>query len=127
MENSQREQVQPLAAAYEERTKQLHEARGALAEAVSTLRLELEQRREEAIALTRENGELRKLAVDHHRLAVDHHKLHEHAQALSKEVERLEAELISAQHLIEVLRNMKVVRWTVRPRRLLYRMRERHR
>jgi chromosome segregation ATPase len=131
MENTEGEELEPLAAAYEQRTKEVHEARGALGEAVWALRLELEQRREEATALRRDNSELRQYAES---LTTDHRKLHEHAQNLTNEIDRLrervgvlEGELRSAHDLIDVLRNMKVVRWTAWPRRIVYRLRDRHR
>src|SRR5947209_13012862 len=47
-----------LSEAYEQRTSQLHDARAALAEAVSTLRRELEQRRAEVEALRAQVAEL---------------------------------------------------------------------
>jgi predicted nuclease with TOPRIM domain len=117
MENTEGEELEPLAVAYEQRTKEVHEARGALGEAVWALRLELGQRREEATALRRDNSEL-----------------HQYAGNLTTEIDRLrervgvlEGELRSAHDLIDVLRNMKVVRWTAWPRRIVYRLRDRHR
>lgn len=117
MENTEGEELEPLAAAHEQRTKEVYEARGALAEAVSALRLELEQRRDETTALRRDNSELRPYAAN---LTNEIDRLREHVGVL-------EGELRSAHDLIHVLRNMKVVRWTVWPRRIVYRLRDRHR
>ena len=119
-----------LAKAYEQRTTQVHEARGALADAVSALRLELEQQREQAAKLHDENAALRE---DNHALREDTHNVHQHAERLTSELhqqreraEGLEAELSSTRKLLDDLRGMKVVRWTAGPRRLVYRLR-RHR
>ena len=84
----------PLGIAYAERTRQLHETRGALAEAVGTLTAEFNE-----VVAARD--------------------------ALRVENRRLEAELREAYALVGALRNMKVVRWTVWPRTLVYRMRAR--
>ncbi len=145
MKNTEGEELETLAAAYEERTKEVHETRGALGQAVWALRLELEQRREEATALRQDNGELRQYGeslIDDNRklhehaqnLTNDNRTLHEHAQNLTNEIDRLservgmlEGELRSANDLIHVLRNMKVVRWSAWPRRIVYRLRDRHR
>jgi hypothetical protein len=98
----------PLAGAYEQRTKQLYDARAALAEAVSALTVELGQRREESTALRDERD----------RALLDSRALREHAAAL-------EGELRTARELAAALRNMKVVRWTTWPRRIVYRLRAR--
>jgi predicted nuclease with TOPRIM domain len=132
------EQPDPQGAAYERRTLQLHEARAALAEVVSALRLELEERRQEAAnlekhntSLTTDNQALREYAEN---LAAEHRELLEHAQNLTDElrnlrtrVESLEAELSSAGERIGQLQSMKVVRWTARPRRMVGRLRHRRR
>jgi tRNA (mo5U34)-methyltransferase len=47
--------------------------------------------------------------------------------ALRNRVRALESELTTARKLIDGLQNMKVVRWTERPRRMVYRWRARHR
>jgi hypothetical protein len=97
-----------LASAYEQRTNQLHEARGALAEAVSVLTADLNQRRHELDRALRENRDLR-----------------ERAEALDTEVQSLRQHLVAAREQTAAVRNMKVVRWTVWPRRLVYRVRAR--
>lgn len=89
------------ARAYAERTRQLHDARGALAEATSTLRAELTARREEAAAQRQALAE---------------------AQARCRV---LEAELDRLEKLVWSLRNLKVVRWTAGPRGAVYRLRAR--
>jgi chromosome segregation ATPase len=149
----------PLDVAYEQRTLQVHEARSALAEAVHTLRLELEDRHREAAALQQEVAALRQEAA---RLRQDNRLAHEKAETLHKEshalgaevnwlreqrasiteekhrltaenqalIERsaeLERQLGEAREQVATLQNMKVVRWTVWPRRMVYRLRERGR
>src|ERR1700749_3583247 len=52
------EEPDPLVTASEEQSEQLREAGGALAEAVSALRGDLEQRREEVARLSQQNEEL---------------------------------------------------------------------
>ncbi|MGZ4261515.1 MAG: hypothetical protein ACXVH3_01295 [Solirubrobacteraceae bacterium] len=90
-----------LPRAYEERTAQLHDARTALAEAVSMLRAELVRRTQERDEATAEN------------------------QALREQLGRLEAALAAAQLDIRTLQQMKVVRWTAWPRRIRYGLRSR--
>jgi hypothetical protein len=46
---------------------------------------------------------------------------------MRQRVTALETELAAARRLIEVLQNMKVVRWTEWPRRIVYRLRDRRR
>lgn len=92
-----------LPRAYQERTAQLHDARTALAEAVSTLRAELVRRTEERDAATAEN------------------------HALREQLSRLETALAAEQRDVRTLRQMKVVRWTAWPRRIVYRLRSRRR
>jgi hypothetical protein len=106
-----------LAAAYEERTIQLHEARGALADAVASIRLELDERRDESGGLREDNRLLRE---DNGLLREDNRALREHAA-------RLEVELAETDELLATVRSMKVVRWTAWPRRVVYRLRGRHR
>ena len=117
----------PLADAYERRTTQLYEARGALAEAVVTLEAELKRRHEEAQGLRSELAGCREYADS---LAADARKERGHAEQyaseiheLRQEVARLEDELRIAQRAIAGLQGMKVVRWTAWPRRLVYRLR----
>src|SRR5437588_8180310 len=92
-----------LALAYEERTRELHDARAALSGAISALTVELSRLREQ------------------HDLAhADIRNLREHEAALLARVAALEAEL-------EVMRNMRVVRWTAPLRARMPRLRRRSR
>lgn len=99
-----------LRRAYDERTIQLHDARGALAEAVAALTVELARRREESAALLDE----RERAFRENR-------------ALRERAGELEAALEAARTRATVLAEMKVVRYTAWPRRLVYRLRARRR
>ena len=112
MPSNEDEELVPLAEAYERRTTELYEARGALAEAVATLRTELKRRHEEAHALRTE-------------LAGLHERAHTEINQLRGEMARREEELRRAQEAIRALQRMKVVRWTAWPRSLVYRLRER--
>jgi hypothetical protein len=112
----------PLASAYEQRTKQLHETRSALAEAVSALTMELKQQRDE-----REQA-----LVDREQAVIENRGLRKQAEALDTEVQNLrhrlaalEGELQAAHELTVTVRNMKVMRWTTWPRRLVDRLRAR--
>jgi predicted RNase H-like nuclease (RuvC/YqgF family) len=111
-----------LVTAYEQRTNQLREARGALAEAVSALTAELDRRRAETAALQDERD----------RAQLEQRAERERAEALAGELEarslreaELEAELRESRKQVAVLANMKVVRFTVWPRRIVYRLRAR--
>jgi chromosome segregation ATPase len=111
-----------LAGAYEQRTTHLHDARTALAEAVSALRTELAQRREEVASLGAERDQAR----------LDHRAEHERSEALDRErhelrrrVAALEAELADTRERLTAVRNLKVVRWSAWPRRAVYRWRDR--
>ena len=97
-----------VATAYEQRTKQLHEARGALAEAVSALTAELNHARSERDRAQSEVAGLR-----------------DHVSALDAEIEKQRHALEVVHEQMAVIRNMKVVRWTAWPRRLVYRQRAR--
>ena len=99
-----------LSTAYEQRTKELYDARGALAEAVSTLTAELSFCREERERVLEENRGLR-----------------EHAKALRTEIVKLERGLADANRRTDAVLNLKVVRWTSWPRAVVYRMRTRGR
>jgi len=92
-----------LTTAYEERTRQLYDARGALSEAVSALTLELSRLREQ-----------------HDEAQAQIQALREQEEASRQRTAALEAELA-------VMRNMKVVRWTKMPRAIVYRWRARRR
>jgi hypothetical protein len=102
--------VQPdaVGAAYEERTKQLHEARGALAEAVSSL-----------------TGELNHARSERDQAAEEIRGLREHVGALDAEIVKQRQALEVLHEQLAVIRNMKVVRWTAWPRRLVYHLRAR--
>jgi chromosome segregation ATPase len=107
MESRQSEKAaESLAAAYKQRTKEIYDARGALAEAVSTLTAELTHCREERDRVVDENRGLR-----------------EHAEALHAEIEKLERGLAAANQRIEAVLNLRVVRWTAWPRAVVYRIR----
>ena len=97
------ERARSLDAAYEERTKQLHEARGALAEAVAALTVELGQRRAEAAAL------------------------HEDNEALRNEVEARGERMAALEQVVASFQKMKVVRWSAPVRGIVYRLRARRR
>jgi predicted nuclease with TOPRIM domain len=97
-----------LSAAYEVRTKELYDARGALAEAVSTLTAELSHCRQERERLLEEN-----------------HGLREHAKALQGEIDKLDQGLAVANQRTAAVQNLKIVRWTAWPRAIVYRMRTR--
>jgi predicted RNase H-like nuclease (RuvC/YqgF family) len=107
-ETDRPEPTDSLSEAYAERTRQLHEARGSLAEAVATLRTELSQRRAESAAL-REGLDAADLR--HQTLATDN-------RALYAEIDRLNT-------LVSDLQNTKVMRWSAGPRRAVHRLRAR--
>jgi chromosome segregation ATPase len=100
------EHERTFGAAYEERTRQLHDARGALAEAVAALTVELGHRREEAAELR----EQRDLALRDN-------------DALRREVEARGERMVELEEVIRTLRNMKVVRWSASLRGIVYRLR----
>jgi chromosome segregation ATPase len=104
-----------LAKAYEERTSQLHDARAALAEAVSTLRRELEQRRMEVDAL---RAEIAALRDERDRAVRDN-------GALRREVEVQRDALEETSRLLSEFQSMKVVRWSKPLRGLAYLIRDR--
>ena len=91
-----------LTRAYEQRTKQVYDARRALGEAVAGLRTELGHRREEVSALRDERD----------RAVADN-------RALRESRATLEAELLTAREELSALRSLKVVRWTEIPRRFI--------
>jgi predicted RNase H-like nuclease (RuvC/YqgF family) len=113
----------PLAIAYERRTTQLYEARGALAEAVSALTVELARREDQSAALreTREYADSLEAEADKQRRHAE--RFAAETQDLREHVAKLQAELRAHQELIVTLQSMKAVRWTVWPRRLAYRAR----
>jgi tRNA U34 5-carboxymethylaminomethyl modifying GTPase MnmE/TrmE len=104
-----------LADAYAQRTKQLHEARGALAEAVSALTTQLTQQREE----------LRQRTDERDQALRENRSLSEHVEALDAEIQKLDEHLRTAHEQNVAFRNMKVVRWSGPPRRFVYRLRAR--
>ena len=118
-----------VAAAYERQTAQLHAARGALAETVHTLLTELEQRRQESSRLADDNATLSEhakgLSEYAQGLSEELARLREEVRGLRERNEALEAELRIMSDLVTVFRNMKILRWTVWPRRMVYRLRMR--
>jgi chromosome segregation ATPase len=116
------EQSDLLAEAYAVRTQQLHDARGALAEAVATLRAELSERRAELSERRAETSVQREEATAL-RHALHAAELRNKAQEI--ELERMQAELERQAERVSSLRNMKVVRWTAGPRGVVYRLRDR--
>jgi uncharacterized coiled-coil DUF342 family protein len=117
-------QQSALSAAYAERTKQLHDARGAIAEAVSTLRAELGHRREELAAVRQEAATLRD---ERDRAVTDNRALRQEVEAQRRRIAELEEGLEQTTELVAVLQNMKVVRWSGPLRRFVYRLRARRR
>jgi hypothetical protein len=110
----------PLEIAYAERSAQLYETRVALADAVQTLTDELQARRAEAAAFRAETAAIRE----------DQRALYEQAAAHAALIEglrdrnaELEAELDLLRARLGSLQQMRVVRWTVLPRRVLRRLR----
>jgi predicted RNase H-like nuclease (RuvC/YqgF family) len=112
------------ASAYAERTRQLYDARGALAEAVATLKLELERRREETTSL---NAALSATRDERDRAVTDNSALRREVEAQRRRIEELEQGLGETARRIEVLQSMKVIRWTGPMRRAVYRWRARRR
>ncbi len=102
-----------LELAYARRTQQLHEARGALAEIVSTLRVDLLQQRQTSDLVAADNLTLREHAAA---LTVE-------VQRLTEQVVELDAELRRAREQIARFRNMKIVRWSEWPRSVVFRFR----
>lgn len=98
---SDSESTGPLRVAYEERDRQLREARGALAELVSELTEELRELRNDRQGLMGEN------------------------RALREEVDKQLRGVAQLNERIAVLENLKAVRWTAPVRGFLYRVRRR--
>lgn len=115
MPSSAGDEPDPLAAAYEQRTVQVHEARAALADAVSALSTDLEQRREEVARFTQENDALR---ADNRALRTDAERLHAEAGSLHERIAALDAELQS-------IRRNPIVQLAAVPRRVMRRLRTR--
>jgi chromosome segregation ATPase len=105
----------PSATPYEERTKQVYEARGALAEAVAALTVELSQRRAEAGSLRDERD----------RAAGDIRALRAELEAQHERIADLEQVVHDARDAVTALQNMKVMRWSEPVRRIVYRLRAR--
>jgi predicted RNase H-like nuclease (RuvC/YqgF family) len=102
------ESANELAAAFAQRTKQLYEARGVLGDALAALTEQLNEQRRETVMLREQVAALRDSLE---RAQLDNRKL--------------EAELRDVLDLVNTMRNMKLMRWTARPRRLFYRARAR--
>lgn len=96
-----------LIAAYEARTAQVYEARSSLGAAVHSIISELGRLHADLAAAQSENRELRAMAAELRAVVAD-----------------LESQLDSSREVVATLRNMKVVRWTVWPRRAVYRLRD---
>jgi uncharacterized coiled-coil DUF342 family protein len=111
-----------LSEAYENRTRQLHEARGALAEAVAALTTELGRRRTEMDVLAAEASAVRD---ERDRAVTDNQALRAEVEAQRSRIADLEAGLEQVRDQLAAVQNMKVVRWTGPPRRLVYRLRAR--
>lgn len=101
MAESDSESTGRLRMAYEERDRQLREARGALAELVSELTEELRELRREREALMDQN------------------------RALRDEVDKQLRGVAQLNERIQSLEDLKAVRWTAPVRGFLYRMRHR--
>ena len=99
--------------AYEQRTKQLHDARGALD--VAALTVELDQRREETARLRNECEHVR----------VENQALHASTKALTEALEQARERGAASEARASALQNMKVVRWTAPIRRTVHRLRDR--
>jgi chromosome segregation ATPase len=106
--------------AYEQRTAQLYETRGALAEAVATLTVELRAIRED---LVRVQDECDRLRADNQALRDNAHSLTDQLQQAHERGAALEAELKASQATAAALANLKVVRWTGPLRRAVFRLR----
>jgi tRNA (mo5U34)-methyltransferase len=115
------------------RTAEIHEARGALAEAVSLLSAELDhhrqEQRQERAQTAKERAQTAKeraqTAKERAQTAEEILGLRDHTAALNHEIDKLRQAYHVALEQNAELRNMKVVRWTARPRRLVYRLRAR--
>jgi uncharacterized coiled-coil DUF342 family protein len=99
--DSDRESAPLARVAYEERDRQLRDTRGALAELVSELTEELRELRNERQGFLEDN------------------------RALRQEVDKQLRGVAQLNEQLEVLRNLRVVRWTVPLRRFAYRLRRR--
>ena len=97
---------EPLRRAYEERSRDLLDARTGLAEAVAALTAELRARRDEIASVLGENDALRGLAERSER----------EAAAQQQRAEAAEAALAA-------VRGMRIVRYSAPARRLVYRLR----
>lgn len=96
------ERSDELSEAYEQRTKQLHEARGALAEAVATLTAELRVRREESEAIRTDNRALHEQAEMHIGVI---HDLQQRVGQLEADLHRARQRLPRVRALIHRLRS----------------------
>ncbi len=115
MSNPDTDGSNELRTAYEQRTKQLHDARGALGEAVAALTVELDQRREETARLRDEYEHVR----------VENQALHASTKALTEALEQARERGAASEARALALQNMKVVRWTAPIRRTVHRLRDR--
>jgi len=111
------ERERALAEAYEQRSEQLTDTRGALAEAVAALTVELGERRSEAAALRAERDQARS----------DSDVLRADNQALRTKVDAQTEQLVALDQMVAAFQKMKVVRWSAPVRGFVYRLRARRR
>jgi cell division protein FtsB len=83
------------------------------------MRLELAARREETAALRQMHE---KLYHDWQALTAEAEYLRQARDDLTSQNQRLSDQLAEVQQALTTVQNMKVVRWTVRPRRIVYRL-----
>ena len=130
-----------LAASYQRRSQDLYETRAALGDAVSTLRLELEERREECrelhqqLSAVREDNHALRLEVERFaaearkqneqslRYEADLADAHDRLQAARDQLQAARDQLQAAREEVRRLRKLKAVRGTLLIRRLLGRAR----
>jgi uncharacterized coiled-coil DUF342 family protein len=113
-----------LTRAYEQRSEQLYEARGALAEAVATVTTELNHCRSE-----RDRAQVDADGLRAHADALQREiaKLRRYSEQLEREARDAHAAFAALQAKLVVVENMKVIRWSTRPRALVRRLRGRSR
>jgi chromosome segregation ATPase len=116
-----------LFSAYEQRTKQLYDTRGALAEAVASLTAEVRDLRGD---LERVRADNQRVRADNQRVRADNQALRENAHGLTDSLQhshehaaQLQAELNASEAAAAALANLKIVRWTAPVRRAVYRLR----
>jgi uncharacterized coiled-coil DUF342 family protein len=123
-ESEDPDEQRALSAAYEERTRQLHDARGAVAEAVAALTVELDQRRRDAVTRLEE---ARALRDERDSAVADNHALRAEVEAQRLRIVALEEALAETRQVVAAFQHLKVVRWSAPARRIAYRLRARRR